>query len=79
MPRNNKNKGSKEDFYVEEPVNAWVDGGLMPLFFMPKGRNQYEQDSRTPSYFDDYEKNKTINFIKKCLDFVEPKELVQIS
>ena len=31
----------------------------MPLFFMPKGRNQYEQDSRTPSYFDDYEKRTT--------------------
>ena len=23
--------------------------------------------------------NKTINFIKKCLDILEPKELVQIS
>ena len=26
MQSNNKNKGSQEDFYVDEPANAWVAG-----------------------------------------------------
>ena len=26
MLSNNKNKGSQEDFYVDEPVNTWVGG-----------------------------------------------------
>jgi hypothetical protein len=26
MQSNNKNKGSQEDFYVDEPVNTWVGG-----------------------------------------------------